>query len=138
MQIHNSAASRFSKEQISEFWRVVDSINWQERQNAVAIKSDLMMQMSPRTADVTKRIAMFYVLNLVNEFKNWQHSQGDNTMHNLYDLECAASNVLGIGKLNYEEHFKTPQYLISELEQVDASNNFLRSLPSEDDYYSIS
>lgn len=135
MQIHNSAASRFSKDQINEFWRVVDSINWQERQNAVAVKGDLMTQMSPRTADVTKRIAMFYILNLVNEFKNWQHNQDDYSTHNLYDLECAASNVLGGGKLNYEEFFKTPHYLQNELDQVDALNNFLRSLPSEDDYY---
>ena len=136
MQIHNSATSRFSKEQISEFWRVVDSINWQDRQNAVAVKNDLMMQMSPRTADVTKRIAMFYVLNLVNEFKNCESIQNSMPTYNLYDLECAASNVLGGGKINYEEYFKSPQYLLNALEQVDVVNNFLRSLPSEDDYYS--
>lgn len=133
MQIHNSAASRFCKEQISEFWRMVDSINWQERQNAIAVKSDLMMQMSPRTADVTKRIAMFYILNLINEFKN---NVADEE-YNLYDLECAASNVIGNGKLNYEEYFKSPQYLINDIEQVDAYNNFFHCLPSEDDYYTI-
>jgi hypothetical protein len=137
MQIHNSAASRFSKEQISDFWRLIDSINWRDRQNAAAIKGDLMMQMSPRTADVTKRIATFYVLNLVNEFKNWQHSQDDYSMHNLYDLECAASNALGDGKITYEEYFKQPHYMLNEIEQVDALNNFLHSLPSEDDYYTI-
>lgn len=137
MQIHNSAASRFSKEQISDFWRLVDSINWRDRQNAAAIKSSLMMQMSPRTADITKRIATFYILNLVNEFKNWQHNQDDYSMHNLYDLECAASNVLGDGKITYEEYYKQPRYMLNEIEQVDVLNNFLRSLPSEDDYYTI-
>lgn len=138
MQIHSSAASRFSKDQINEFWRVIDSINWPERQDATVVKSDLMMQMSPRSADINKRIATFYALNLVNEFKNWQHIQDDTKTYNLYDVECAASNVIGGGKINYEEHFKSPQYLISEINSVDIANNFLRSLPSEDDYYSSS
>lgn len=138
MQIHSSAVSRFSKDQINEFWRVVESINWQERQDAAVVKNDLMTQMSPRSADVTKRIALFYVLNLVNEFKNWQHTQQDDKMYNLYDLECAASNVIGGGKINFEEYFKAPNYLLGEIEQVDVANNFLHSLPTEDDYYNTS
>jgi hypothetical protein len=135
MQIHSSAVSRFSKDQINEFWRVVDSINWPERQDATVVRSDLMMQMSPRSAEVTKRIATFYALNLVNEFKSWQHSQDDTKTYNLYDLECAASNVIGGGKINYEEYFKSPHYLVNEVDAVDVANNFLHSLPTEDDYY---
>lgn len=135
MQIHSNAINRFSKDEINEFWRVVESINWPDRQDAAVVRSDLMMQMSPRTAETTKRIAVFYILNLVNEFKSWQHGEDIQTAFNLHDLECAASNVIGAGKLNYEEYFKQPNYLVDDVEHVDIANNFLLCMPTEDDYY---
>lgn len=136
MQTHDNAKKQFTETSINDFWRTVESINWPEKQDALAINQDIKKSFTPRGADKMKKIAMFYILNLVSEFKTWQVNNGNHKEYNLYDLECAASNVVGGGKLNYDEFSKHPQYLETEFAQLAINNSFWVALPAEDEYYS--
>ena len=135
MQIHDTANSRFSKAKVEEFWRMVDSIKWEDGRNAESIKLDLMKIVSPTAAETNKRIAFFYALHLVDLFKTWQRNIGDEQRYDIVDLEFAASNVVGGGKFNYDQFITEPRYLASELQCVSVDDNFIKCLPSDDDYY---
>lgn len=136
MQIHDTANSRFSKLKIEEFWRMVEGIKWEEGRNAETIKMDLMKIMTPSYAEINKRIAYFYMLHLVDEFKKWHHHDKNEEKYDVVDLEFAASNVIGGGKFNYDQIVAAPQYLANEVSIVSIEDNFLKCLPTDDDYYS--
>lgn len=135
MQIHSIADGKFTANGVNEFWRTVDSINWPERQDSVGIREDLIKSISPREAVRLRTIATFYMINLVSAFKTWQTAVGDSQSYDLFVLESLASNIVGGGRLNYEEYFKTPKYMKADLSTVDISNDFFLSLPSDENYY---
>lgn len=135
MQIHSIADSKFTHNSVNEFWRTIDSINWADRQDSVGIREDLIISMSPREAQRLKSIATFYIINLVSEFKTWQTTVGDTQTYDLFVLEALASNIIGGGRLNYDEFYKHPKYMKVEYANADISNSFLLSLPSDDNYY---
>lgn len=114
---------------------MVEGVKWEEGRNAETIKMDLMKIMTPSTAETNKRIAYFYALHLVDEFKKWQHRAGDEETYDVVDLEFAASNVIGGGKFNYDQFIATPQYLAAEVSNVSIEDNFMKCLPTDDDYY---
>lgn len=114
---------------------MVDSIKWEEGRNAESVKADLMKVVSPTSAETNKRIAYFYALHLVDLFKTWQRNSGDIQRYDIVDLEFAASNVVGGGKFNYEQFLIEPRYLASEHQTVSVDDNFIKCLPSDDDYY---
>lgn len=135
MQIHDTANSRFSKPKLEEFWRMVEGVNWEEGRNAESVKMDLMKIMTPSSAETNKRIAYFYALHLVDEFKKWQRRTNDETRYDLVDLEFAASNVIGGGKFNYDQFITAPHYLAGEAISASVDDNFMKCLPTDDDYY---
>lgn len=135
MQIHDTANSRFSKAKVEEFWRMVDSINWEEGRNAESVKSDLMKIVSPTAAETNKRIAFFYALHLVDLFKIWHRNAEDDQQFDIVYLEFAASNVVGGGKFNYDQFLIEPKFLANEVQSVSVDDNFSKCLPSDDDYY---
>lgn len=137
MQIHNTAEGKFSKTRVEEFWRLVEGIKWESGRSAAAIKMDLMKIIGPTAAISNKRIALFYALNLVNEFTRWVQQEEITEKYDLVCVEIAAGNVIGGGKYNYEQYLQNPKYLVSELENISLDDNFIKSLPTDDDYYNI-
>ena len=135
MQIHDTANSRFSKPKVEEFWRMVEGVKWEEGRSAETVKLDLMKIMTPSCAETNKRIAYFYALHLVDSFKRWQHTMGDEEKYDMIDLEFAASNAIGGGKFNYDQFITSPQYLAAEVSNVSIDDNFMKCLPTDDDYY---
>jgi hypothetical protein len=137
MQTHDNANSRFSKTKVEEFWRLVDSIKWENGRNAESVKTDLMKLVSSTTAETNKRIAVFYALQLVDAFRQWHASTQATERYDAVDLEFAASNAVGGGKFNYNQFIAEPRCLASEISNTSIEDNFLKCLPSEDDYYAV-
>lgn len=135
MQIHSIASGKFTANGVDEFWRTVDSINWPERQDSMGIREDLIKSISPREAVRLRTIATFYMINLVSVFKTWQTAAGDPQSYDLFALESLASNIVGGGKLNYDEYYNNPKYVKVECANIDISNDFILSLPSDENYY---
>lgn len=139
MQTHNTAISLHTKNSVDEFWRLVDSIRWSaDESDADSIRHELMQQLSPSDAKKMKRIATFYVMQLVNQMMQWHSYNEISKMYSLPLLEGAASNIIGGGQFNFDEYVRSPQYIVSELKNVNVGNTFLDALPDEDEYFRTS
>ena len=135
MQIHSLAADTFGKEQVEEFWRIVASINWPENQNALNIRADLLEQLSPRAAKITREICDFYMRALVQRLNDWRKATNDTKELSMLSVELAASNAVGGGQQNYDEYLKNPGFLTFEVNDVDTWDHFSYCIPAEDDYF---
>ena len=138
MQIHNDAISRFGESTVSSFWKIVESIGWDENSVPRVIKADLMAMLSPREADTYKRICTFYTLNLLSELAVDMRKYGEGRPPNPLRMERAASNAVGGGKLNYEEYTKQTSLVLRDCRCEALEAGFSESLPDEEDYYSQS
>ena len=116
-----------------DFWRLVESINWPERDSAEVVRQDLMKQLSPNMAQKYNEIVYELAQHLCSKYTDYVQSQG--TKCNVADSYFAACNVVGGGKLNYQEFDKEIKYLASEVENLNMECCFAHAIPTEDHYY---
>lgn len=116
-----------------DFWRLIEGINWSEKNSPEVVREDLMKQLSPSLAQRYSKILYELAQHLCSKYVQYVEDQGERC--NTADTYFAACNVVGGGKLNYEEFDKNIKYLASELESLDMDRCFARAIPTEDHYY---
>ena len=116
-----------------DFWRLVDSINWPERDSAEIVRQDLMKQLTPSAALKYHRILYELAQHLCAKFI--EYAIENKEKYNAADAYFAACNVVGGGRLNYQEFDKEIKYLASEIENLDMECCFAQAIPTEDQYF---
>jgi hypothetical protein len=136
MKIHKAADEKFGTATIEEFWRLVSSVMWDSSKFASHIRNELKKMLSPRRAETMREVLQYYSYGLIVQYKRYLISS---LVHNnevdLQEAEDAASNIIGGGKMNYDEFMNRPQMMQSEIEEVHIGNNFKLAIPTESDYF---
>ena len=130
MKVLEEAYNVFDQTSVDEFWRFIDSQNWQLDSDCSIYRAHLMKTISPATAGKYKRILEHYACILGSRLSD------KFIFRNAIDTKIMAANAIGQGgKGEFVKLFNDPNSGTLYEDSLDLCDCFLSAIPTEDDYW---